>query len=229
MAYDEHTAERVRQVLTDRANVEEKRMVGGRSFLVGGHLCLGVTSEGLMVRVGPDEYAAALKLRHVHRMEFRDKPLIGYVIVEPSGFRTEASLARWIQRGIDFVGTLGVKSDGGDAGAATFRRILQRLLREPGVNEGTGFGSNAGLRVGTKIFAMLGRDGLVVRLPKARVDELVASGAGVRFDPRRDGRVMKEWVVIGAERRRSWGGLCDEALDFVRRIGSKPARAHAVR
>ncbi len=225
MAYDERTAERVRQVLADRANVVEKRMVGGRSFLVGGHLCLGVTSEGLMVRVGPDEYAAALKLRHVHRMEFRRKPLIGYVIVEPAGFRTEAALARWIQRGVDFAGSLGAKTDEGDPGGRAFRSIMLRLLREPGVNEGTGFGSNPGLRVGTKIFAMLGRDGLVVRLPKARVDELVATGAGTRFDPRRDGRLMKEWVVVPVTRRRSWGGLADEALEFVRQVGSKAQRA----
>jgi TfoX/Sxy family transcriptional regulator of competence genes len=221
VAYDERAAERVRQLLADRANVEEKRMVGGRSFLVGGHLCLGVTSEGLMVRVGPDEYAAALKLRHVHRMEFRGKRLIGYVIVEPAGFRTEAALARWIQRGIDFVATLGVKSESGDPGAVAFRRLMQRLLQERGVNQGTGFGSNPGLRVGTKIFAMLGRDGLVVRLPKGRVDALVSSGAGTRFDPRRDGRLMKEWVVVSVERRRSWGGLADEALEFVRSVAGK--------
>ncbi|HMC37062.1 MAG TPA: TfoX/Sxy family protein [Actinomycetota bacterium] len=221
MAYDERTAERIRQILADRANVEEKRMVGGRSFLIGGHLCLGVTSEGLMVRVGPDEYAAALKLRHVRRMEFRGKPLIGYVIVEPAGFRTEAALTRWIQRGIDFVAALGVKADSGDAGSVAFRHLMQRLLQERGVHQGTGFGSNPGLRVGTKIFAMLARDGLVVRLPRARVDELVASGAGTRFDPRRDGRLMKEWVVVSVERRRLWGGLSDEALAFVRGVAGK--------
>jgi len=221
MAYDERTAERIRQILADRANVEEKRMVGGRSFLIGGHLCLGVTSEGLMVRVGPDEYAAALKLRHVRRMEFRGKPLIGYVIVEPAGFRTEAALTRWIQRGIDFVAALGVKADSGDPGSVAFRRLMQRLLQERGVHQGTGFGSNPGLRVGTKIFAMLARDGLVVRLPKARVDALVASGAGTRFDPRRDGRLMKEWVVVSVERRRLWGGLTDEALAFVRGVAGK--------
>ena len=223
MAYDERIAERVRRLLADRVNVVEKRMVGGRSFLVGGHLCCGVTRSGVMVRVGPEAYERALTLRHVQPMEFRGKPLMGYVIVEPAGIRTEAGLARWIQRGIDFVATLGVKAER-DPAAVAFGPIMGRLLREPGVGEGTGFGSNPGLRVGTKIFAMLGREGLVVRLPRARVDELVASGAGTRFDPRRDGRLMKEWVVVSVERRRSWGGLSDEALEFVRQVGSRPAR-----
>lgn len=71
--------------------------------------------------------------------------------------------------------------------------------------------------MGRKIFAMLGRDGeLVVKLPKERVDELVASGAGARFDPRHDGRLMKEWVTVPATRRRAWESLVAEALAFVR-------------
>ena len=38
-------------------------MVGGRSFIVGGHLCLGVRGDALMVRVGPDAYDGALRRR----------------------------------------------------------------------------------------------------------------------------------------------------------------------
>jgi hypothetical protein len=33
----------VRRVLAGRGDVIEMRMVGGRSFMVGGHLCCGVT------------------------------------------------------------------------------------------------------------------------------------------------------------------------------------------
>ena len=40
---------------------------------------------------------------------------------------------------------------------AVFGAIAERLLSEDGVTEGTGFGANAGLRVGGKIFAMLVR------------------------------------------------------------------------
>jgi hypothetical protein len=98
-----------------------------------------------------------------------------------------------------------------------FEQLSTRLLTDPAVSRGTGFGSAAGLRVGRKIFAMLGRDGeLVVKLAKERVDELVASGAGGRFDPRHDGRLMKEWVAIPARQRRDWEQLVSEALQFVR-------------
>src|SRR5207247_2039163 len=57
--------------------------------------------------------------------------------------------------------------------------------------------ASVGLKVNEKIFAMLVRGDLVVKLPRARVDELVAARTGKRFDPRRDGRVMKEWLVVG--------------------------------
>ena len=36
----------------------------------------------------------------------------------------------------------------------SFDAIANELLGEPGVDEGTGFGNNPGLRVGGKIFAM---------------------------------------------------------------------------
>ncbi len=98
-----------------------------------------------------------------------------------------------------------------------FQRLMVRLLADPAVSEGTGFGSTPGLRVGKKIFAMLSRErDLVVKLSKERVDELVASGTGSRFDPRRDGRLMKEWVTVPVRHGRKWGHLATEALGFVR-------------
>ena len=92
------------------------------------------------------------------------------------------------------------------------------------MNQGTGFGLTPGLRVGTKIFAMLRRDELVVKLPKGRVDELVASGRGSRFDPRNDGRLMKEWVTVPVRHGAEWGGLADEARWFVGSAARKASR-----
>ena len=42
MAYDEELAERVREALATRRGVSEKRMFGGLTFLVGGHMCCGI-------------------------------------------------------------------------------------------------------------------------------------------------------------------------------------------
>lgn len=106
-----------------------------------------------------------------------------------------------------------------------FEQLVARFLADPAVTEGTGFGSTPGLRVGGKIFAMLGREGeLVVKLPKDRVEELVASGGGARFNPRHDGRLMKEWVTIPIRRSSDWQGLATEALGFVRSAAGQHRR-----
>ncbi len=116
------------------------------------------------------------------------------------------------------------KTGAATKGEQTFRKIRDRLVADPGVGEGTGFGSNPGLRVGTKIFAILGRgDELVVKLPKERVDELVDTGVGARFDPRRDGRLMREWATIPARHARRWAGLAEEALAFVKGAAERQA------
>jgi hypothetical protein len=101
-----------------------------------------------------------------------------------------------------------------------FSQVVEAISRLPGteVGGGKGFGSGA-LKVKGKIFAMISsRDQVVVKLPTARVDELVASGKGKRFEPR-PGRMMKEWVIL-PEDGANWVELVKEACAFVRRAKS---------
>jgi hypothetical protein len=80
--------------------------------------------------------------------------------------------------------------------------------------EGKGFGANA-LKVNGSIFAMLSSRGdFVVKLPRERVDELVAGGEGDRFDTGR-GRVMKEWLAVAETSKLDWSDLAREALAYV--------------
>jgi hypothetical protein len=46
MAYDEKTAERIRKVFSGRADVVEKKMMGGLCFLVTGGKCCSVSGKG---------------------------------------------------------------------------------------------------------------------------------------------------------------------------------------
>jgi hypothetical protein len=109
MAYDETVVERIRQLMARQSDVVEKRMVGGRSFMVAGHLCCGVTGSDLMVRVGPAAYESSLGQPHARPMQLGGRPLIGYVLVAPEGYRATAALETWLQRGMDFVSTLPAK------------------------------------------------------------------------------------------------------------------------
>ena len=73
------------------------------------------------------------------------------------------------------------------------------------------------LRVGAEFLALVDYkgSGLVVKLPKARVAELIEEGTGQPFAPAR--RVFKEWVSIPTPDRRIWSGLLREGVDFVGR------------
>jgi TfoX/Sxy family transcriptional regulator of competence genes len=103
MSYDERTANRIRAVLARRRDVVERKMFGGLTFMVNGAMCCGITAEALVIRVGPAAYEAALGEPHARPMTFTGRPLAGMVYVDPPGYRTARALARWVQRGIDFV------------------------------------------------------------------------------------------------------------------------------
>jgi hypothetical protein len=77
-----------------------------------------------------------------------------------------------------------------------------------------GFGRTA-LRFQNKIFVMLVRGRLVLKLPAERVDVLVAAGEGVRFDANK-GTPMREWLSLDPGSGQSWLLLAREALDFAR-------------
>lgn len=95
--------------------------------------------------------------------------------------------------------------------------LVDELVGMAGVTPprgGGGFGRTA-LRFDNKIFAMLVRGQLVLKLPVERVNALVAAGHGARFDANK-GTPMKEWFSLDPESGRSWLLLAREALDFAR-------------
>ena len=105
MAYDDKLAMRVRIALAgERAT--EKAMMGGLCFMVGGHMCVGITLTKLMVRVGAQVHAHALTLKHAVPMDFTGKPLKGFVFVLPAGCATQRAVDAWVKRGLAFVATL---------------------------------------------------------------------------------------------------------------------------
>ena len=92
--------------------------------------------------------------------------------------------------------------------------IAEAELARAGVAAGTGFGKSEGLRISGKIFAMFIQDELVVKLPKIRVDELVATRGARNFDPGH-GRLMKEWAVMPEAAAGEWPALVGEARSYV--------------
>lgn len=99
MAYDEKLAARVRALIGDRDDVIEKRMFGGLTFMIAGHMCCGVNGNELIVRLSRDDAEAALARPHARPMDFTGRPMRDFVTVRPEGL-TGQGLRRWVEAAI---------------------------------------------------------------------------------------------------------------------------------
>ena len=103
--------------------------------------------------------------------------------------------------------------------AAQFAQLVEEMLTRStatyGNDESHGarrsFGSTS-LKANGKIFAMLVKDRLVVKLSEERVNALIDEGAGERFD---NGRPQREWLSVASERYEDWLALAVESEQFV--------------
>jgi hypothetical protein len=96
---------------------------------------------------------------------------------------------------------------------ALFDEISRTLRASPNVTTAKMFGGSA-LKVKNKVFACFYKGKLVLKLPRDRVDDLVASRGAVRFDSG-TGRPAKEWVAIDPSRGKEWLALARDAQKFV--------------
>jgi len=95
-----------------------------------------------------------------------------------------------------------------------FWDLADEMYTDPAVAEGTMMGFPC-LRVNGQFFASLDKNtkNLIVKLPAARVDELVDSGQGLSFAP--NGRVFREWTALPVPNEETWRTFLHEAKSFV--------------
>lgn len=102
MAYDEKLASRIRTLFIHQKKIEEKKMMGGLTFMVNSKMCVGILKDDLMVRLDPTVYDAALKRKGCREMNFTGKPMKGFVFVSPEGTNNKKDLLHWIDLALDF-------------------------------------------------------------------------------------------------------------------------------
>ena len=112
VAFDEQLALRVRAVLGDGPDVDERLMFGGIAFMVGDHMACGIVDDELMVRLGAEAADAALRRPHVRPMDFTGRPMRTTVFVGPAGTRDDAELRRWVEAGAAYARSLPPKEPG---------------------------------------------------------------------------------------------------------------------
>jgi TfoX/Sxy family transcriptional regulator of competence genes len=98
--------------------------------------------------------------------------------------------------------------------SASYERVVAELCADPAVTPTKMMGM-ASLKADGKLFCGEWDGELVVKLGRARVDELVAAGRAAPFDPSGRGRPMKDWALVGAPDD-DWLALADEARAGVR-------------
>jgi len=102
MPYDQALAGRIRAELTGLPGLEEKKMFGGVGFMLMGNMACGIHGDDLIVRLGADQYEAALSQPGARPFDMTGRPMSGWVMVAPAGFQTSTELKRWIDLGVKF-------------------------------------------------------------------------------------------------------------------------------
>ena len=101
-----------------------------------------------------------------------------------------------------------------DAHDLFWELAMELQMEDPRIVEGTIMRGRC-LRVGKEFLALVDYkgSGLVVKLPKTRVAELIEQGTGQPFAPAK--RVFKEWLSVPKPDRRRWRALLNEGVSFV--------------
>lgn len=106
MAFDETLADRVRDALSPRVGVTERKMFGGIAFMIAGNMAVGVIGDDLMVRLDPADAEKALAEPRTRPMDFTGRPMKGMIYVDPAGTGADADLVGWVDAGAAFAASL---------------------------------------------------------------------------------------------------------------------------
>jgi TfoX/Sxy family transcriptional regulator of competence genes len=111
MAYDEDLARRIRDLVTGRPGLAERKMFGGLAFLVGGHLAVSASGQGgLMVRVDPTASDELLATTPARPFTMRGQPMQGWLRVDTQHVDDDDQLADWVERGMAYASSLPAKT-----------------------------------------------------------------------------------------------------------------------
>ena len=109
MAYDEHLADRIRQIIkTKNVPFYDKKMMGGLVFMVNNKMCCGTHIDKksgeslLMAKIGAEAYANEIHKKACLPMDFTGRPMKGYIFVTSQGFDMDDDLEYWINLAIEF-------------------------------------------------------------------------------------------------------------------------------
>jgi TfoX/Sxy family transcriptional regulator of competence genes len=107
VAYDEHLADRIRDLLEGEPSLTEQKMFGGLAFLIGGNMAVAASGGGgILVRVDPDESDFIVASTTAVPMEMGGRTMSGWLRVATDDVRTKPQLTKWVNRGASYARSL---------------------------------------------------------------------------------------------------------------------------
>lgn len=100
--YSETLAGRVRQRFAQLPNISEKEMMGGLTFMYNDKMCVGIIKDELMCRIDPALHESCVEKAGCRTMDFTNRPMKGYIMIDNNGMRTQKEFDYWIDLAIDF-------------------------------------------------------------------------------------------------------------------------------
>ena len=110
MAYNLKLAERIKKEMQGLPFIE-KKMFGGTGYMLQGNMACGILGDDLIVRVPAEKQDAFLQRAHVKTFTMKQgpRPMKGWLMVEPDGYKTDRKLSGWVKIGVNFASSLPAK------------------------------------------------------------------------------------------------------------------------
>jgi TfoX/Sxy family transcriptional regulator of competence genes len=111
MAYDEHLADRIRELVATEKGLTEQKMFGGLAFLIGRNMAVAASGQGgILVRVDPAASATLVSTTKAQPMVMRGRAMDGWLRVDAEHVRAKRQLVAWVKRGVAYARSLPAKS-----------------------------------------------------------------------------------------------------------------------
>lgn len=81
---------------------EEKRMMGGTTFMVDDKMCLGTFKGGLLCRIDPDEKQELLTREGAEIVRQGGREMKSYIHLQPEYYDSDEALEFWISKCLEF-------------------------------------------------------------------------------------------------------------------------------
>lgn len=70
--------------------------------MVNDKMCVGIIKDELMCRIDPEFHETAVEKNGCRTMDFTKRPMMGYVLIDDTGMRTQREFDYWINLALDF-------------------------------------------------------------------------------------------------------------------------------